>query len=74
MNHFCSSAEIRKDVSSQYHNSLYTGDVAERIKILKSVGQGQRLQPCEVVYRFNSAPLLFTLLTFALSVQIPLPT
>ena len=37
----CFSAEIRKDVSSQYHNSLYTGDVAERIKILKSVGQGQ---------------------------------
>ena len=37
--HFC-TAEIRKDVSSQYHNALYTGDVAERIKVLKSVGQG----------------------------------
>ena len=39
---FIYSAEIRKDVSSQYHNALYTGDVTERIKILKSVGQGQR--------------------------------
>ena len=32
-------AEIRKDVSSQYHNVLYTGDVTERVKILKGVGQ-----------------------------------
>lgn len=34
-------AEIRKDVSSQYHNTLYTGDVAERVKLLRSVGQGE---------------------------------
>lgn len=34
------TAEIRKDVSSQYQNALYTGDVQERIKILKAVGQG----------------------------------
>jgi len=34
------SAEIRKDMSGQYHNALYTGDVEERIKILKSLGQG----------------------------------
>lgn len=33
-------AEIRKDVSSQYHNALYTGDVAERVKLLRTVGQG----------------------------------
>lgn len=33
-------AEIRKDMSGQYHNALYTGDVEERIKILKSLGQG----------------------------------
>ena len=39
---FFSAAEIRKDISSQYHNALYTGDVAERVKILKSVGQGQQ--------------------------------
>eukprot|EP00731_Ephydatia_muelleri_P009629 Em0005g215a len=32
-------AEIRKDVSSQYHNVLYTGDVMERVKILKGAGQ-----------------------------------
>ena len=37
---FC-SAEIRKDMSGQYHNALYTGDVEERIKILKSLGQGE---------------------------------
>ena len=43
---FFLSAEIRKDVSSQYHNALYTGDVAERIKILKSVGQGQSIAAC----------------------------
>ena len=27
-------------MSGQYHNALYTGDVEERIKILKSLGQG----------------------------------
>ncbi|CAI8007010.1 Coatomer subunit alpha [Geodia barretti] len=32
-------AEIRKDVSSQYHNALYTGDVTERVKLLRTVGQ-----------------------------------
>ena len=37
----CVSAEIRKDVSSQYHNTLYTGDVAERVKLLRTVGQGE---------------------------------
>ena len=36
-----SAAEIRKDVSSQYHNALFTGDVGERVKILKAVGQGE---------------------------------
>jgi coatomer protein complex subunit alpha (xenin) len=30
-------AEIRKDTSSQFHNALYLGDVAERIKILTYV-------------------------------------
>ena len=39
---FILSAEIRNDVSSQYHNALYTGDVGERVKILKSVGQGEK--------------------------------
>ena len=37
----CPVAEIRKDVSSQYHNALFTGDVGERVKILKAVGQGE---------------------------------
>eukprot|EP00035_Acanthoeca_spectabilis_P020209 m.431665 g.431665 ORF g.431665 m.431665 type:complete len:1324 (+) comp17334_c0_seq1:16-3987(+) len=32
-------AGLRKDVSSQFHNSLLLGDVAERVEILKSVGQ-----------------------------------
>lgn len=27
-------------MSGQYHNALYTGDVEERIKILKTLGQG----------------------------------
>jgi len=35
-------AEIRKDVSGHLHNALYTGDVAERIKVLKQVGQGKK--------------------------------
>ena len=34
------AAEIRKDVSSQYHTTLLTGDVAERVRILKTVGLG----------------------------------
>ena len=40
----CCAAEIRKDVSSQYHNTLYTGDVAERVKLLRTVGQGLLLK------------------------------
>ena len=39
------SAEIRKDVSGHLHNALYTGDVEERIKVLKQVGQGYYFQP-----------------------------
>ena len=27
-------------MSGQYHNALYAGDVEERIKILKTLGQG----------------------------------
>ena len=34
-------AEIRKDVMSRYHNSLFLGDVAERVKVLESTGQGR---------------------------------
>nr|XP_011420529.2 coatomer subunit alpha [Crassostrea gigas] len=32
-------AEIRKDTSGHYQNALYLGDVGERVKILKGVGQ-----------------------------------
>lgn len=32
-------AEIRKDTSGQFHNALFLGDVEERVKILRSVGQ-----------------------------------
>lgn len=41
---FGSVAEIRKDVSGQYQNALYTGDIHERIKILKAVGQGTDME------------------------------
>jgi len=33
-------SEIRKDVSGHLHNALYCGDIEERIKVLKQVGQG----------------------------------
>ena len=32
-------AEIRKDSSGQFQNSLYLGDVEERVKVLKQCGQ-----------------------------------
>lgn len=32
-------AELRKDLSAQFHNALYVGDVEERVKVLRSVGQ-----------------------------------
>ena len=32
-------AEMRKDLMGQFHNSLYLGDVAERVKILEQSGQ-----------------------------------
>jgi hypothetical protein len=35
-------AEIRKDVMSRFHNSLYLGDVNERVQVLESAGQGRR--------------------------------
>ena len=34
------TAEVRKDVSGQFHNAICCGDVEERIKVLRSVGQG----------------------------------
>ena len=37
---FSSAAEVRKDVSGQFHNAICCGDVEERIKVLRSVGQG----------------------------------
>ncbi|KAK2573204.1 Coatomer subunit alpha [Acropora cervicornis] len=44
-------AEIRKDTSGQYHNALYTGDVEERIKILKNLGQATHglTQECDEI-------------------------
>lgn len=38
---FVPSAEIRKDTSGHYQNALYLGDVGERVKILKGVGQSK---------------------------------
>jgi len=32
-------AEMRNDVMGQFHNSLYLGDVSERVKVLHEVGQ-----------------------------------
>ena len=34
------TAEVRKDISGQFHNAICCGDVEERIKVLRSVGQG----------------------------------
>ena len=34
------TAEVRKDVSGQFHNAICCGDIEERIKVLRSVGQG----------------------------------
>ena len=33
-------AEYRKDVMSRFHNSLYLGDIGERVQVLESTGQG----------------------------------
>lgn len=44
-------AEIRKDVSGHLHNALYTGDVVERIKVLKQVGQGKKIVFCCFVFK-----------------------
>jgi len=32
-------SELRNDNMSRFHNSLYLGDVEERIRLLKEVGQ-----------------------------------
>jgi coatomer protein complex subunit alpha (xenin) len=32
-------AEYRKDVMSRFHNSLYLGDIGERVQVLESTGQ-----------------------------------
>ena len=36
------TAEVRKDVSGQFHNAICCGDIEERIKVLRSVRQGIR--------------------------------
>ena len=42
MNNYCAFlAEIRKDTSGHYQNALFLGDVGERVKILKGVGQSK---------------------------------
>ena len=38
-----STAEVRKDISGQFHNAICCGDIEERIKVLRSVGQGTKL-------------------------------
>lgn len=43
-------AEIRKDISGQFQNSLYLGDVGERIKILKSCGQSSVAYLCAITH------------------------
>ena len=48
------AAEIRKDVSGQYHNALYAGDVEERVKLLKSLGQGESVS---LLYRHAAIPV-----------------
>ena len=40
-------SEIRKDVSGQLHNALYCGDIEERIKVLKQVGDWMGLLASE---------------------------
>ena len=39
LSNYAITAEHRGDTNSHYQNTLYTGDVTERIKVLKSVGQ-----------------------------------
>ncbi|KAG8185683.1 hypothetical protein JTE90_003222 [Oedothorax gibbosus] len=43
-------AEIRKDTSGQFQNALYLGDVAERVKILKTCGQTSVAYLCAVTH------------------------
>ncbi|XP_054718757.1 coatomer subunit alpha-like [Uloborus diversus] len=43
-------AEIRKDTSGQFQNALYLGDVAERVKILKSCNQTSVAYYCAVTH------------------------
>lgn len=43
-------AEIRKDTSGQYQATLLLGDVAERIKILRNVGQVMRSNQLAAIY------------------------
>ncbi|XP_055945211.1 coatomer subunit alpha-like [Argiope bruennichi] len=43
-------AEIRKDTSGQFQNALYLGDVAERVKILKTCGQTSVAYLCAITH------------------------
>ena len=54
-------AEIRKDVSAQYHNALFVGDVEERVRILRATGQGEQgcLPMTNTVFLLKFRHLLF---------------
>jgi coatomer protein complex subunit alpha (xenin) len=46
-------AEIRKDISSQFHNALYLGDVEERVRVLNGAGQGPLAYLTAVTHGLN---------------------
>lgn len=46
-------AEIRKDTSAQFKNSLYLGDVQERVKILRNSDQTSLAYLCAATYGLN---------------------
>lgn len=66
-------AEIRKDTSGQFQNALYLGDVAERVKILKTCGQTSVAYLCAVTHGLEEeAESLKTTLEGA-NLQLPQP-
>lgn len=51
------AAEIRKDTSGHFQTAIYLGDVNERVRILKNVGQRMSQKKFDRLAHLTSRPL-----------------
>merc|ERR1719174_3686053 len=66
-------AEMREDVMSRFHNSLYLGDVAERVKLLSEAGQLPLAYACAATHGLTEQAEALAMQLEAASIPLPPP-